>query len=66
MATRKAASLPKGKHIRYESGDYAAFYDGRIIGYRATRIEAESLLDGYVFGLLMRGNATIGAVAGAS
>lgn len=56
-------SIPMGKHIAYESGDYAAYYDGQIVGYRATYSEAESLLDGHVYDLLKRGTVTVGAFA---
>jgi len=53
-------SIPPGKHIaRTEDGDYAAFYDGQILGYRRTRPEAEALCDEYVYNLFLHGNAVL-------
>lgn len=67
MTTRKARALPQGKFIRCEGpADFGAYYDGNLIGYRATRLEAEMVLDAYVYELLKRGNAPVGVFAAAA
>jgi hypothetical protein len=58
--------LPLGKHIERdrETGDYAAFYDGELLGYRCTYEEAKTLADQYVFDLSRHGGAiTTGELA---
>jgi hypothetical protein len=49
--------LPQGKHVERDpiTGDYAAYYDGEILGYRPTRLKAEELADQYAWDLLTKG-----------
>lgn len=46
-----------GKHIERDraTGDYAAYYDGELLGYRAKHHEATALADQYVYDLFQRG-----------
>ena len=61
MATREQSNpsplIPQqGKHIAHEGhGDYGAYYDGQLLGYRPTRLEAEELANSYVYDLFQRG-----------
>jgi hypothetical protein len=58
MKTTDLPQLPQGKHIeRTEDSDFAAYYDGQLLGYRATRIAAEDLCNQYVWDLLTKGVA---------
>jgi hypothetical protein len=52
-----STSIPPGKHVERdpETGDYAAYYDGQLLGYRATKPEAEDLCDQHVWNLLTKG-----------
>ena len=39
MKTTNLPQLPQGKHVeRTEDGDFAAYYNGMILGYRPTRV----------------------------
>jgi hypothetical protein len=51
-------SIPPGKHVHRdpETGDYAAYYDGELLGYRATKPEAQALADQHAYNLLRRGD----------
>jgi hypothetical protein len=54
---RTPATIPAtGKHIQYdrETGDYAMFLDGEIVGYAASHHEAETTLDTLVYEILRR------------
>jgi hypothetical protein len=46
-----------GKHVAFDraTGDYAAYYDGQLLGYRATHPEAQALADQYVHDLFTHG-----------
>jgi hypothetical protein len=46
-----------GKHIAFdrETGDYAAYYDGELLGYRRKHHEAQALADQHVYDLFQRG-----------
>ncbi len=63
MSTVILPQLPQGKHIeRTEDGDYAAYYDGQLLGYRPTRLAAEALADQHVYDLITRpASSSIGA-----
>jgi len=53
--TRRPQSLPMGKRIILEAPqDYAVYYDGQLLGYRATRLEALELADAHVYEQLRR------------
>lgn len=46
--------VPQGKYIAYdrETEDYAAYYDGQLLGYRATYAQAEQLADEHAYRVL--------------
>jgi 5-methylcytosine-specific restriction endonuclease McrA len=54
-----ASILPQGKHVERDplTGDYAVYYDGQLLGYRATRPAAEELANQYVWAQLTKGVA---------
>jgi len=66
IITHGAASVPAaapsapgpGKHIERDpiTGDWAAFYDGYLIGYRPKRDQAQTLADQYVYDLFTHGH----------
>ena len=45
-----------GKQIEYVDGEYDMFFDGRYIGSRGTRHEAEQVLDEVAYSLIRRDN----------
>lgn len=53
--------IPPGKHIALDphTGDYAAYYDGELLGYRPTRPEAQALADQHAYNRLCRGRALL-------
>lgn len=53
--------LPPGKHIAFdpETGDYAAYYDGQLLGYRPTPDTAQQLADDYARAQLVRANLPV-------
>lgn len=50
-------SIPPGKHIERDrlTGDWAAYYDGELLGYRRTKTEAQALADQHVYELFLHG-----------
>lgn len=54
-------SIPPGKHVEHDraTGDFAAYYDGELLGYRRARPEAEALCDQHVYDLLNHGGAVL-------
>jgi hypothetical protein len=55
-APREIIPPAVGKHVCYDPGthDYAAFYNGELLGYCQTRPEAENLADDHVYQLSRR------------
>jgi hypothetical protein len=65
IITHGAASVPvhpapsPGKHIEYDpiTGDWAAYYNGQLLGYRKRQDQAQTLADQFVYDLLRHGGA---------
>jgi hypothetical protein len=57
MSATILPQLPQGKHVEHDpiTSDFAAYYDGQLLGYRATRIAAQDLCNQYVWDLLTKG-----------
>jgi hypothetical protein len=55
-----------GKHIAYDpiTGDWAAYYNGNLLGYRKRQDQAQTLADQFVYDLFRHGGAvTAGELA---
>ena len=55
-----------GKHIVFDpiTGDYAAYYNGQLLGYRKRQDQAQTLADQFVYDLFRHGGAvTAGELA---
>jgi hypothetical protein len=55
-----------GKHIAFDpiTGDYAAYYNGQLLGYRERHDQAQALADQFVYDLFHHGGAiTAGELA---
>lgn len=58
----QSREIPMGKHIAMEGpADYAVYVDRELLGYRATRLEAQELADSYVYEQLRRGQTVLPA-----
>ncbi len=66
IVTDPPEDLPPGKHVEHDAitGDYAAYFNRELLGYRATRPEAQALADQHVYDLFRHGAAvTAGELA---
>ncbi|MBK9945550.1 MAG: hypothetical protein IPP13_28500 [Kouleothrix sp.] len=61
LPPQQPEDLPPGKHVERDAltGDYAAYFDGELLGYRPSRPEAETLADQHVYDLFRRGGAVM-------
>jgi hypothetical protein len=70
MSTKRIVPPPAargaGKHIERDpiTGDWAAYYNGNLLGYRSRRDQAQTLADQHVYDLFTHGGAvTAGELA---